>query len=44
VYKRRFLDMQYGVRKDGDIFMIGDFPIIVDTGGDNTIKERVFKA
>jgi len=27
VYKRRFLDTQYGVRKDGDIFVIGDTPI-----------------
>jgi len=31
VYKRRFLDTQYGVRKDGDMFMIGDSPIVVDT-------------
>ena len=43
VYKRRFLDMQYGVRKDGDMFMIGDSPILDDTVGDITIKERVFK-
>ena len=26
VYKRRFLDTQYGLRKDGDIFKIGDSP------------------
>jgi len=38
VYKRRFLDTQYGVRKDGDKFMIGDFPILVDTDGDITLK------
>jgi len=25
------------------MFMIGDSPIVVDTGGDITIKERVFK-
>jgi len=43
VYKRRFLDTQYGVRKDGDMFMIGDSPIIVDTSGDIKIKDRVFK-
>jgi len=43
VYKKRFLDTQYGVRKDGDIFMIGDSPIVVDTSGDKTIKNRVFK-
>ena len=29
VYKRRFLHTQYGVRKDGDMFMIGDSPIPV---------------
>jgi len=43
VYKRRFLDTQYGVRKEGDMFMIGDSPIVVDTVGDITIKDRVFK-
>jgi len=43
VYKRRFLHTQYGVRKDGDMFMIGDSPIVVDTGGDITFKERMFK-
>jgi len=29
VYKRRFLDTQYGVRKDGDMFMIGDSPLSI---------------
>jgi len=43
VYKRRFLDTQYGVRKDGDIFMIGNSPIVGDTSGDITIKDRVSK-
>jgi len=43
MYKRRFLDTQYGARKDGDMFMIGDSPIVVDTVGDITIKDRVFK-
>jgi len=43
VYKRRFLDTQYGVRKDGNIFMIGDSPVLVDTSGIITIKDRVFK-
>ena len=42
-YKKRFLDTQYGVRKDGDMFMIGDAPIVVDAVGDITIKDRVFK-
>ena len=43
VHKGRFLDTQYGVRKDGDMFMIGDSPIVGDTGGDITIKDRMFK-
>jgi len=44
VYKRRFLDTQYGVRKEGNIFRIGDSPVLVDTSGDITIKDLVFKA
>jgi len=43
VYKRRFLDTQHGVRKGGEVFMMGDSGIVVDTVGDITIKERVFK-
>jgi len=43
VYNRCFLDIQYGVRKDGDIFMIGDSLVVVNTGCDITIKERVIK-
>jgi len=43
VYKGRFLDTQYGVRKDGNIFMIGDSPVVVDNSGDITNKDRVFK-
>jgi len=43
VNKRRFLDTQYGERKDGDMFMISDSPIVFDTVGDITIKDRVFK-
>jgi len=38
VYKKRFLDTQYGILKDGDIFKIGDSSVVVDTG-DITIKE-----
>ena len=37
VYKRRFLDTQYGMRKDGDIFKIGDSAVL-DQDGDITIK------
>ena len=43
VYKRRFLDTQYGVRKEGNTFMIGDSPVLVDTSGDVTIKDRLFR-
>ena len=43
VYKRRFLDTQYGVRKGGNKFMTGDSPVLFDTSGDITIKDRVFK-
>jgi len=43
VYKRRLLDTQYGIRKDGDILMIGDSPIVVNTEGGLTINFRVFK-
>ena len=43
VYKGRFLDTQYGVHKDSDIFMIGDSQVVVDIDGDINIKERVFK-
>jgi len=43
VYKRRFLDTQYGVRKEGNMFMIVESPVLVDTSGDITIKDRVFK-
>ena len=41
VYKRRFLVRQYGVRKDGYIFKIGDSPVLVDQ--DITIKENDFR-
>ena len=43
VYKRRFLDTQYGIRKDGDSFKIGDSPVLVDQDGDITIKENEFR-
>ena len=29
-YKRRFLDTQYGICKDGNIFKIGDSAVLVD--------------
>jgi len=43
VYKRRFLDTQYGVRKGGNMFMIGNSPVLVDPSCDITIKDQVFK-
>jgi hypothetical protein len=43
VYKRRFLDTQYGIRKDDDTFKIGDSPVLVDQDGDITIKENEFR-
>ena len=38
VYNRRFLDTQYGIRKDTDIFNIGDFLVFVLTDGDIAIN------
>jgi len=43
VCKRRFLDTQYGIRKEGDTFKIGDTPVLVDQDGDITIKENEFR-
>jgi len=43
VYKRRFLDTQYGMRKDGNIFKISDSAVLVDQDGDITIKEKEFR-
>ena len=37
VYKSRFLNTQYLVRKDGDIFKISDSVVPVDLDGDITI-------
>jgi len=43
LYKRRFLDTQYFIRKDGDTFKIGDSQVLVDQNGDITIKEKEFR-
>ena len=32
--------MQYSMRKDSDIFKIGDSALLVDHDGDITIKEK----
>ena len=34
---------QYDIRKDGDIFKIGDSLVLVDQDGDITIKEKEFR-
>jgi len=41
-YNRRFLDTQYGIRKVGDSFMIGDSAVLVDTDSNVTIKGHEF--
>ena len=30
LYKKSFLDTQYGIRKEGDVFMIGDSQLTVE--------------
>ena len=42
VYKRRFLDTQYGIRKDGDIFKFCDSAVL-DQDGYITINENEFR-
>jgi len=43
VYKRRFLDTKYGIRKECDTFKIGDSPVLVDQDGDIMIKKNQFR-
>jgi len=43
VYWRRFLHTQYGIHKDGEPFMIGNSPVVIDTDGNITIKGTVFR-
>jgi len=43
VYKRRFIDTQYRIRKDGGTFKIGDSLMLVDQDGAITIKENEFR-
>ena len=42
-YKWRFLDIQFSIDKDGDIFKIGDSRVLVDQDGDITIKGNEFR-
>jgi hypothetical protein len=43
IYKRRFVDTLYCIRKDGDIFKMGVSAVVVDTDGDITIKGREYR-
>ena len=43
LYKRSFLDTQYGIRKEGDVFMIGDSSLTVDSESDIMIKGKDFR-
>jgi len=43
LYNRRYLDTQYGLRKDGDSFKIGDSTVLVDPDSNYTIKGREFR-
>ena len=42
-YNGPFLDTQYGIRKEGDIFKIGDSTVSVDSLGDITIKGKQYR-
>ncbi len=41
--KMRFLDEQYGIRRDGNNLMIGNSDVIADEKGDITIAEKRFR-
>jgi hypothetical protein len=43
VYEREFLDTQYFIFKEGDMFKIGDSALLVDQDGDITIKVKEFR-
>jgi len=43
MFTREFHDTQYGKRKDGDIFKIGDYLVLVGQDGDITNKEKEFR-
>ena len=43
VYKGRFIDTQFCMLKDGDIFKIGDSAVLVDQDGSNTITDKEFR-
>jgi hypothetical protein len=43
LYNRRFLDKQYGIRREDGMFMISNSNLSVDDASDITIKEKRFK-
>ena len=43
LYNRRFLDKQYGIRRDGGTFMIGNSAVSVDETSDITINGKRFR-
>ena len=43
VYRWRFVDTYYCMRKDGDIVKIGDSAVLEDQDGDITVKETEFR-
>ena len=43
LYNRRFLVKQYGIRRDGGTFMIGNSAVSVDETSDITINGKRFK-
>jgi hypothetical protein len=43
LHKRSFLDTQYGIRKEGNVFIIGDSQVSVDRDSDITVKGKHFR-
>jgi hypothetical protein len=43
LYQKKFLDKQYGIRREGNVFMIGDSTVTVDEDSNISIKGREFK-
>jgi hypothetical protein len=43
LYNKRFLDKQYGIRRDGDSFMIGDSAVTVVSRSEITINDKTFR-
>ena len=43
IYKRRYLDTRYSIRKEGDWFNVGDSTLLVHTDSDITNKGKEFR-